>query len=94
MDELTGVSSWSPLERQCVVERASLRSCAFAGTKDRCDRSSRCARRFTGDSCGRSVDREAVTADLMGSWNGEVTFRVTVCIVLKIYVGSVKNRAR
>ena len=38
--ELTEVSSWAPLERQCVVERAPLRSCAFAGTKDRCDRSS------------------------------------------------------
>ncbi len=54
----------------------------------------RCARRFTGDSCGSSVDREAVAADVMDSWNGEVTFGVTVCIVLKIYVGSVKIRAR
>ena len=33
----------------------------------------RCAQRFTGDSCGRSVDREAVAADVMDSWNGEVT---------------------
>ena len=55
----------------------------------------RCARRFTGASCGsRSVDREAVAVDVMDCWNGEVTFGVTVCIVLKIHVGSVKNRAR
>ena len=27
----------------------------------------RCARRFTGDSCGRGVDREAVAADVMDS---------------------------
>lgn len=38
--ELTGVSSWSPLQRQCSAERAPLKSCAFAGTKDRCARSS------------------------------------------------------
>ncbi len=49
----------------------------------------RCVRRFTGDSCGRSFDREAVAAYVMDSCNGEVTFGSTVCIVLKIYVGSV-----
>ena len=54
----------------------------------------RCARRFAGDSCGRSVDREAVAAYVMSSCNGEVTFGITVCIVLKVYVGSVKDRAR
>ena len=54
----------------------------------------RCARRFTGDSCGRSVERKAVAADVMDSCNGEITFGITVCIVLKVYIGSVKNRAR
>ena len=27
----------------------------------------RCARRFTGDSCRRGVDREAVATDVIGS---------------------------
>ena len=31
------------------------------------DAEARCARRFTGDSCGRSVDREAVAANVIGS---------------------------
>lgn len=30
----------------------------------------------------------------MDSCNGEVTFGITGCIVLKVYIGSVKNRAR
>ena len=52
-----------------------------AGAEARCG-----ARRFIGDSCGRSVDREAIAAVVMDSWNGEVMFGVTVCIVLKIYI--------
>ena len=54
----------------------------------------RCTRSFIGDSCSRSVDREAVAVYVMDSCNGEVTFGIIVGIVLKIYVGSVKNRAR
>jgi hypothetical protein len=73
--ETDGSQFLVPLERQCFAERAPLRSCAFASTKDRCDRSSysgcraeaRCARRFTEDCCCRNVDREAVAADVIGS---------------------------
>ena len=58
------------------------------------DAEARCARRFTGDSCSRSVDREAVAAYVLDSCNGEVPFGITVSIVLKVYVCSVKYRAR
>ena len=40
------------------------------------------------------MDRETVTADVVNSWYSEVTFRIAICIVLKVYVGSVEDRSR
>ena len=56
------------------------------------DAEARRTRRFTGNSCRRSVDREAVGANVMDSFYSEVTFGITICIVLKEDIGSAENR--
>jgi hypothetical protein len=40
------------------------------------------------------VDRETVTADVVNSWYGEVTFWIAIGIVLKVYVGSAEDWSR
>ena len=51
------------------------------------------ARRFTGDSCWRSGDREAVGTNVMDSCHSEVTFGITIGIALEVNIGSTMNRA-
>ncbi len=51
-------------------------------------------RRLAGDGRGGRVDRETVTADVVNSWYSEVTFRIAICIVLKVNVGSAEDRSR
>ena len=57
------------------------------------DAVARRARRFTGYSCGSSVEREAVGANVMDSCYSEVTFGITIRSVLKVDIGSARNRA-
>ncbi len=49
------------------------------------------ARRFTGDSCWRSGDKEAVGANVLRSCHSEVTFGITIGIVLKVDIGRVEH---
>jgi len=55
---------------------------------------SRCARWVARGGCVGGGGRKAVTADVMGGGNREVSFRITIGIVLKVDVGSAEYWTR